>query len=124
MKKLAEDIDSYISLAPKEIQPLLKQLRATIKQVAPSASESISYRMPHFNYKGQLLWFALMKNHIGLYLRPPIVQVHKKELAKYTTTKSAIHFPLDQKLPIPLIKKLVKARMKMNEAESNEHRGS
>jgi uncharacterized protein YdhG (YjbR/CyaY superfamily) len=124
MKKLAEDIDSYVSLAPKEVQPLLKQLRATIKQVAPTASESISYRMPHFKYNGQLVWFALMKNHIGLYLRPPIVEMHKKELAKYTTTKSAIHFPLDQKLPIPLIKKLLRARMKMNEAESNQHRGS
>lgn len=121
MKKLVDDIDSYISLAPKEVQPKLKQLRAIIKQVAPTASESISYRMPHFNYKGQLVWFALMKNYIGVSLRPPIVQVHKKELAKYTTTKSAIHFPLDQKLPIHLIKKLLKARMKMNEAESNQH---
>jgi len=58
-----------------------------------------------------------MKSHIGLYLRPPIIEEHKHELAAYKTTKSAIHFPLDKKLPIALIKKLVKARMKKNEAE-------
>ena len=67
--------------------------------------------------KDDLLWFALMKNHIGLYLRPPVIAEHKRELTAYKTTKSAIHFALDKKLPIPLIKKLVKARMKKNEAE-------
>jgi uncharacterized protein YdhG (YjbR/CyaY superfamily) len=61
-----------------------------------------------------------MKSHIGLYLRPPIIQEHKKELAGYTTTKSAIHFPLAQKLPLPLIKKLIKARMKKNEVANDK----
>lgn len=112
-----KDVDEYISRAPKEMQGKLNQLRATIKEVAPTAMQGISYRMPYYNYKGQqLAWFALMKSHIGLYMRPPLIEEHKKELAKYETTKSAIHFHLDEKLPIPLIKKLIKARMKMNEA--------
>ncbi|MEO9321604.1 MAG: DUF1801 domain-containing protein [Nitrososphaera sp.] len=117
MKGAAKDVDSYIATAPKELQAKLEELRAAIRQVAPEATESISYRMPFYSYCGRLAWFSLMKNHIGLYLRPPIVELHKKELANYTTTKSAIHFPLDQKLPIPLIKKVVKARMKMNAEE-------
>ncbi len=73
--------------------------------------------MPYYDYKGRLAWFGLAKAHVGLYLRPPIIEEHKKELAGYETTKSAIHFPLDEKVPVALIKRLVKARMKKNEAE-------
>ena len=113
----SKDVDAYIAKAPKELRGKLKELRAAIKQVAPKAAESISYRMPFFNYKGRLAWFAPMKTHIGLYLRPPVIAEHKRELAGYTTTKSAVHLPLDKKLPISLIKKLVKARVKKNEAE-------
>ena len=113
----AKEIEIYIARAPRGVQGKLKELRSAIKQVAPGANESISYRMPYYSYKGRLAWFALMKNHIGLYLRPPVIAEHKRELTAYKTTKSAIHFALDKKLPIPLIKKLVRARMKKNEAE-------
>ena len=113
----AKEIEAYIARAPRGVQGKLKELRSAIKQVAPGANESISYRMPYYSYKGRLPWFALMKNHIGLYLRPPVIAEHKRELTAYKTTKSAIHFALDKKLPIPLIKKLVRARMKKNEAE-------
>jgi uncharacterized protein YdhG (YjbR/CyaY superfamily) len=99
------------------VQSKLREIRAAIRDVAPTAKESISYRMPFYNYKGRLAWFGLHRAHIGLYLRPPVIEEHKRELAKYGTTKSAVHFPLDKKLPIPLIKKLVKARMKKNESE-------
>ena len=113
----AKEIEVYIARAPRCVQGKLKELRSAIKQVAPGANESISYRMPYYSYRGRLAWFALMKNHIGLYLRPPVIAEHKRELTAYKTTKSAIHFALDKKLPIPLIKKLVRARMKKNEAE-------
>lgn len=117
MTKASKEVDAYISAAPKEAQRKLREVRAAIKSVAPTANESISYGMPYYNYKGRLAWFGLHKSHIGLYLRPPIVEEHKKELAGYQTTKSAIHLPLDRKIPISLIKKLVKARMKKNKAE-------
>jgi uncharacterized protein YdhG (YjbR/CyaY superfamily) len=117
MKADPNDVDEYIASAPKDIQNKLNQIRATIKEVAPTAIEGISYRMPYYNYKGQLAWFSLMKSHIWLYLRPPLIEEHRKELAKYKTTKSAIHFAMHEELPILLIKKLIKARMKMNEAE-------
>src|SRR6516165_15698 len=67
----AKEIEAYIARAPRGVQGKLKELRSAIKQVAPGANESISYRMPYYSYKGRLAWFALMKNHIGLYLRPP-----------------------------------------------------
>ncbi len=73
--------------------------------------------MPYYDYKGRLAWFGLAKAYIGLYLRPPVVEEHRNELAGYETTKSAVRFPLDEKVPVLLIKRLVKARMRKNEAE-------
>jgi uncharacterized protein YdhG (YjbR/CyaY superfamily) len=116
-RKQTGTVDAYILAAPKEVQAKLREVRAAIKDVAPTAKESISYRIPFYDYKGRLAWFGLYKAHIGLYLRPPVIEEHKKELAKYVTTISAVHFPFDKKLPIPLIKKLVKTRMKKNESE-------
>lgn len=116
-KKAPKDVDEYIARAPKEVQGRLQEIRVAIREVVPTAVESISYGMPYYDYKGRLAWFAIMKTHIGLYLRPPIIEEHKRELSAYKTTKSAIHFPLDKQLPIALIKKLVRARMKINDAE-------
>jgi uncharacterized protein YdhG (YjbR/CyaY superfamily) len=117
LKRQPKDVDEYIATAPKEVQDKLKEIRAAIRETAPKAVESISYRMPYYYYKGRLAWFGLAKAHIGLYLRPPVVEEHKKELANYKTTKSALHFPLDKKIPVPLVKKLIKARMKKNDDE-------
>jgi uncharacterized protein YdhG (YjbR/CyaY superfamily) len=117
MDKAAKNVDEYISAAPKEAQDKLREVRAAIKEAAPTAHESISYKMPYYDYKGRLAWFGLHKEHIGLYIRPPVIEEHKNELADYETTKSAVHLPFDRKIPVPLIKKLVKARMKKNEAE-------
>jgi uncharacterized protein YdhG (YjbR/CyaY superfamily) len=110
-------VDGYISAAPIEVRDKLEEVRAAIREVAPTAAESISYQMPYYNYKGRLAWFALQRRHIGLYLRPPLIEEHKKELAGYETTKSAVHLSLDKRIPVSLVKKLVKARMRMNDAE-------
>ncbi len=115
MKKNHRSVDDYISAAPKEAQDKLREIRAAIVEAAPTARESISYRMPYYSYKGRLAWFGLFANHVGLYLRPPLIEEHKKDLKGYVTTKSAVHLPLDREMPIVLIKKLVRARMKMNE---------
>jgi uncharacterized protein YdhG (YjbR/CyaY superfamily) len=94
-----------------ESRSKLKELRKIIQQVVPRAQEGISYGMPGYD-KGRVAWFGLAKNHVGLYLRPPVIAKHQKELAAYITTKSAVHLPLDQKLPVTLIKKLLRARLK------------
>ncbi len=113
--KRAKDVEEYIAKAPKELQDKLKQLRATIKSVAPSAAESISYGMPYYSYKGRLAYFAYAKHHIGLYAMPLVVKGFKKELKKYQTAKATIRFPLEEELPLGLIKKLVKAAVIRNE---------
>jgi len=128
MKK-AKDVDEYIAAAPKDVQQKLKDLRKAIKSCAPKAEEKISYGMPYYGYKqslaskspgkGRLAYFAYFKNHIGLYAMPPIVDDYKNELKKYQTAKATIRFPLNEKLPIPLIKKLIKAGVKRND-EANK----
>lgn len=119
MKK-AKDVDEYIANAPAELQSKLKELRKTIKDCAPQALEKISYGMPYYGYKGRLVYFAYAKHHIGLYAMPPIVEDHKNELKKYQTAKATIRFPLNEELPIALIKKLIKAGVKRNdEAKKN-----
>lgn len=110
------DVDAYIAHAPREAQAKLKQLRAAIKRLAPDATESISYKMPYFSCHGRLAWIATMKGYIGLYLRPPVIAEHARELAAYKTTKSAVHFPVEEKLPMPLIRKLIGARLKKNKS--------
>ncbi len=113
--KPVKDVDEYIANAPKEVQGKLKELRAVIKSIAPSAEEKISYGMPYYGYKGRLAYFAYAKHHIGLYAMPPIIEGHQDELKKYQTAKATIRFPLDEELPISLIKKLVNAGVKRNE---------
>jgi uncharacterized protein YdhG (YjbR/CyaY superfamily) len=121
-RKTPKDVDEYISAAPKEMQKKLREVRAAIKEAAPNANESISYGMPFYSYKGKqgvkgrLCYFGLQEAGIGFYLRPPVIDQYMDELAKYASTKSALRFPLDGPMPVPLIKKLVRARMKIDEA--------
>lgn len=116
MKK-AKSVDEYIARAPKEVRGKLKDIRAAIKSAAPKAEERISYGMPYYDYNGRVAYFRLAKAHIGLYIPPPVIEEHKSELKGYGTTKATIRLPLEAMLPIALIKKLVKARVKWNEAK-------
>lgn len=111
-------VEAYIRRARKSARKKLQQVRAAILDVAPEARESVSYGIPYYEYKGRLAWFGLSSKHIGLYLRPPVIQEHRMELEGYVTTKSAVHLPLDREVPVALIKRLVRARMKINDAEA------
>jgi uncharacterized protein YdhG (YjbR/CyaY superfamily) len=113
----SRDVDAYIARAPRNVQGKLKEIRAAIREAAPGATETTSYfRMPGYfypgyDYNGMFVWFGLQKSHLSLLLRPPTIQMHQKELAGYSTTKAAVHLPLDGKTPVPLIKKLVKTSL-------------
>jgi len=110
-----KDVDEYIASVPTEAQGKLQKLRAIIKTTAPLAKERISYGMPFYEYKGRLAYFQLWRNHLGLYIPPPIIDNHKEELRSYETTISTIRLPLEKKLPVTLIRKLLKARMGKND---------
>jgi len=118
----SNDVDAYIARCPKNIQSKLKEIRAAIRKAAPGASETTSYfQMPGYfypghDYNGMFAWFGFQKASIRLLLRPPTIQDHEKELAGYKTTKAAVHLPLDNKIPVPLVKKLVKASVRIMKA--------
>jgi uncharacterized protein YdhG (YjbR/CyaY superfamily) len=113
-------VDDYIASAPEEVQKKLKELRMLIKECAPQAEEKLSYSMPYYGYKGRLAYFAYTKSHIGLYVMPPTIDNFKEELKSYSTAKATIRFPLQEELPIALIKKLIIYGVKSNEAKKKE----
>ena len=108
------NIDEHIAAFPTHTQALLQQMRSIIQAAAPKATEVISYAMPAFKMNGVLVYFAGYKNHIGFYPSASPIKFFKTELAAFKFSKGAIQFPLDKKLPLPLIKKIVKFRVKEN----------
>lgn len=115
---LISTIDEYIAGFPPDIQEILEQVRATVKKSAPEAEETISYGMPAFKQNGHLVYFAAFKNHIGFYPIPSGMEQFKAELAGYKTGKGSVQFPLDEPMPLALISKIVKFRVKENEKKS------
>ena len=110
--KIPLTVDEYISAFPKETQQLLHQMRKTIKTAAPKAQEVISYQMPAYKQNGMLVYFAGYEKHIGFYATPTGHEEFKKELSIYKTGKGSVQFPLDQPLPLGLITKIVKFKVK------------
>ncbi len=107
-----KNIREYIAKQPKEVRPLLKDMHTTIKAAAPKAAEAIKYGMPTFIGNRNLVHFAAAKKHIGFYPTPSAVSHFSKEFASYKTSKGAVQFPLDKPLPLKLIQKVVKFRVK------------
>jgi uncharacterized protein YdhG (YjbR/CyaY superfamily) len=108
------NIDEYIAGFPPEIQEKLGTVRATIRKAAPKAEEAISYMIPTFKLHGNLVHFAAYKNHIGFYPGAGGIAAFQEELAGYETSKGTVQFPLDKRLPLTLISKIVKFRVQQN----------
>ena len=110
----ASNIDEYVAGFPKEVQTILEKLRATIKKAAPEAKETINYAIPTFTLEGNLVHFAAFKNHIGFYPAPSGIEAFKKELSVYEGAKGSVQFPMDKPLPLSLVTRIVKFRVKEN----------
>ena len=118
-KAAIPDIDSYIAGFPENVQPLLQQVRATIKEVAPEATEGISYGMPTFYLYGRyLVYFAGFKTHIGFYPTPVGVEAFKADLTGYKMGKGSVQFPISQPLPFDLIRKITAFRASENQEKA------
>ena len=113
-KTAPKNIDQYIAGFPTDVRAILETIRETIKKAAPDAEETISYQMPAFKLKGYLVYFAAFKNHIGFYPMPSAIEQFKKELSVYEGAKGSVKFPLDRPMPLVLIGKIVKFRVKEN----------
>ena len=107
-------VDEYIAAFPKPTQDILQELRNKISDSAPEAQELISYNMPAFKLGGILVYYAAYKNHIGFYPTPSAIEAFKKELATYEQAKGSVQFPIDKPLPLSLISKIVKYRVREN----------
>ena len=113
-KKEFTTIDEYIATFPKNVQSILEELRQAVKETAPEAEEAISYQMPAFKLNGNLVYFAAFKNHIGFFPTSSAMEVFKEEVKEYKTGKGTLRFPMDKPMPLDLVKKIVKYRVKEN----------
>jgi uncharacterized protein YdhG (YjbR/CyaY superfamily) len=113
-----KSVEEYLAGVPEPARSTLNKLRAAIRSaVLPEATETISYRIPAFKYKGVLVWFAAFSNHCSLFPTAAVVEAFKNELKGFSTSKGTIHFPTDKPLPTALVKKLVKARVAQVESK-------
>jgi len=105
-------VDEYISAFPPSTQKILQEVRKTIHEAAPQAEDVISYNMPAVKLNGILVYYAAYEKHIGFYPTGSGIEAFKNKLADYKFSKGAIQFPIDQPMPVDLITKIVKFRMK------------
>jgi uncharacterized protein YdhG (YjbR/CyaY superfamily) len=111
-------IEEYIYSAPLQIQKRLWQLHTCISKAAPGSEESLKWSMPAYSYRKILVTFAVFKNHIGFYPMPSAIKAFTKDLVSFKTAKGSVQFPHDKALPLPLIRKIVKFRVKESKADT------
>jgi uncharacterized protein YdhG (YjbR/CyaY superfamily) len=116
----ANDVEKYITKAPKAVRGKLRQVRAAILAVAPGAIERTDYfQWPGYSldgaydYAGMFAWFSFRQPNVRLHVRPPVIQNHRKDLADFETTKAVVFFPADGAMPTALVKKLTKASIRL-----------
>jgi uncharacterized protein YdhG (YjbR/CyaY superfamily) len=113
VNRAPKSIDEYLAGVPEPARGTLNKIRAAIRSVVPAdATETISYGIPAFKYKGSLLWFAAFSSHCSLFPTASVIEMFKNDLKGYSTSKGTIHFPTDKPLPAALVKKMVKARVR------------
>jgi len=115
-KTAPKNFDEYVATQPRNVQAILKRIRATIRRAAPAAEEIISYRMPAFRQQGVLVYFAAFRRHVGMY--PPVRGDARlqRALEPYSGEKGNLQFPLDQPMPYALIARIVKLRLQQDAA--------
>jgi uncharacterized protein YdhG (YjbR/CyaY superfamily) len=111
------NIDDYVRRFPKQVQQLLQKMRRTIQAAAPQATEMISYRMPAFTLDRILVYFAAHTNHIGFYPGAGAIAAFRKQLSAYKGAKGSVQFPFDKSLPLALVRRIVKFRVKQSSSK-------
>lgn len=118
-RRKSRTIDEYIDSFPPDVRSILQRMREVIHESAPEAQEAIAYGMPTFRLNGNLVHFAAFKSHIGFYPSgPSAIEAFKNELSQYEQSKGTIRFPLNQPIPFELVKRIVKFRVRQNEAKT------
>ena len=112
-------VDEYLASVEEPARGTLRKIRAMIQSAAPAeATETISYHIPTFKYKGGLVAFAAFSNHCSFFpMSTALMKALEEEINHYSTSKGTIRFPIDKPLPAALVKKIVRARVAQNEAK-------
>ncbi len=119
-----ETIDDYIAGFPEDVQKILQQVRSAIREIAPAAVETISYGIPTFNLNDTyLVYFAGFKNHISIYPAPVGVEAFKKDFEGYKTGRGTVQFPIGKPMPLALIRKITRYRLKENARKAENNNG-
>jgi uncharacterized protein YdhG (YjbR/CyaY superfamily) len=108
----AKDFDDYARRFPKDVQKRLREVRRCVREAAPQATEAISYGMPAFRHGGILVWFGAHASHIGFYPAASGIAAFKHELSAFKSAKGSVQFPFDEPLPLALITRIVKFRLR------------
>lgn len=114
-KKVAASVDEYISQFPADRREVMEKTRQIIREAAPKATEKISWGMPTYHLKENLVHFAMHKNHLGFYPSPEGIEAFSKQLEEYKKTKGAVQFPLAKPIPYELIGQITTYRVKQVE---------
>ncbi len=114
----AQTIDEYIARYPLEVRRMLSQIRETVRAAAPDAEETISYQIPTFRDHGNLVHFAAWKKHVSFYPTSSGISRFAKELSAYVLSRGTVQLPFDRPLPVGLISRMVKFRVKENRARA------
>lgn len=108
-----KEVDQYIQSFPESTQKILKKIRRTIRRLAPSATELISYGIPTYQIEGEnVVHFAAYKKHIGFYPSPQVIEKFHKHIEGYKNAKGSVQFPLDAEIPYDLIQAMTEYRLK------------
>lgn len=111
MPATVTSIDDYIATFPPDVRPVLERVRRAILKGAPHAEERISYRIPAFRLDGRyLVYFAGFKSHIGVYPVRTDSPEFGPALARYASGKATLKFPLEKRIPVELLTRVVKAK--------------
>ncbi len=114
------DVEAYLARVPEPARTTLEKVRAMIRAAAPKeATEAISYKIPSFQYKGALVWYAAFKKHCSFFpMDHSLEEEFAEELKDYKTSKGTIQFPVDKPLSKKLVTRIVKARVALNEMKA------
>lgn len=114
------NIDEYIAQFPDSTKVILDKVRKTIQEAAPAATEKMSYQMPTFYFKGNLVHFAAYDKHVGFYPAPSGISAFEEELKGYKHAKGSVQFPLDKPIPYDLIRRITLFRVEENEGQNRK----
>jgi uncharacterized protein YdhG (YjbR/CyaY superfamily) len=114
-----KDVDAYIAAAPSEARRTLEEVRKTIRSAVPKAEEGISWGVPFYKHHGPLGGFSVYKNHVSFGLAVNLRDEDRDTLEHkgYKTGKKTVQMGFDQKIPVTLLKQILKAQATVNKAK-------